>query len=208
MGLFGIKMPKLPTLGEAAPVLGAGAGFLLGGPVGAYIGAGMGANYSAQDQANQANIRMAREQMSFQERMSNTAHQREMADLEAAGLNPTLSAGGNGSSTPGGAAATVTAPQIQFPEILQMKGLQLEQQRVDNQTQATAAEIAKKTSETDLVKMKKILAQKGMMRAELEGEASAVMNNMIRFFKNKWKQNQPPRQDPMQFQPNQSINPN
>lgn len=47
-----------------------------------------------------------------------------------------------------------------------------------------------------------------MMRAELEGEASAVMNNMIRFFKNKWKQNQPPRQDPMQFQPNQSINPN
>ena len=208
MGLFGIKMPKLPTLGEAAPILGAGAGFLLGGPAGAYFGGQMGLNYSAQDQANRTNINMAREQMAFQERMSNTAHQREMADLEAAGLNPTLSAGGNGSSTPGGAAATVTAPQINFPEILSLKNLALEQQKVDIASQNSAAEIAKKTSDTDLIKMKKILAQKGMMRAELEGEAAQVMNNMIRFFKNKWKQNQPPKIDPMQFQPNQSLNPN
>ncbi|QXP07833.1 MAG: DNA pilot protein [Arizlama microvirus] len=74
--------------------------------IGASLISGVGSLIGGE-RANAAAAKNAKSQMSFQENMSNTAHQREVADLRAAGLNPILSAGGSGASTPSGVSAPV-----------------------------------------------------------------------------------------------------
>ena len=62
--------------------------------------------YQGQKATNIASAQQAQKQMDFQERMSNTAVQRRMADLKKAGINPIL-AGSKEASSPAGQQAPV-----------------------------------------------------------------------------------------------------
>ncbi|QKI28942.1 VP2 [Kummerowia striata gokushovirus] len=91
----------------AAAVIGGGAS-LLGGILGNQSNAAMtaSANEAAARNtaaANATSLQSAREQMAYQERMSNSAYQRAMEDMRKSGLNPMLAFSQGGASSPNGA---------------------------------------------------------------------------------------------------------
>lgn len=75
-----------------------------------FSGVGPSSFIMAKYQTDRSN-EMAENQMRFQERMSNTSMQRQVADLKAAGINPLLAANIGGASAPAGAMGSVSPAQ-------------------------------------------------------------------------------------------------
>lgn len=140
------------------------------GAAGSLLGGWMGAKgaQSGQEAANETNIMLQREQQAWEERMSNTAMQRRVADLNAAGINPLLGvAGGAQASTPTVPPARVESTKAQSSAIM-AAAIQSASQAAVNQ--ATARKL---NAEADVVE------EYGGKEAHQRIELSVAQQNMV-----------------------------
>lgn len=121
------------------------------GMIGASALGGLITNYGARSAADK--------QMSFQERMANTAYRRAVTDMKAAGLNPMLAYSQGGASVPGGAKANLVNPLEQTANTAmqykknneEVKNLKRTNDLLYEQTELTSAQRKKTEAETNIL---------------------------------------------------------